>query len=491
MGFKKLSRHYLNGGTRYVNSKLQQTINKLREFSKKLELSYLLIFQLIFTLFALFQSWIFQYRNEEGNPNLIGRISFRVVDTPFMLSPETLTPILYKHYFGDWQNLLDVANQSNPYLLPNGPSQTPPLGNIFLKLLSTAGPRYSYMIFLGITLIIWIWLFRKATKSHPVLYTLLAVTLYFILTLPAIYSFDRGSLHIFAVGLIGVAWGMYLEKRHLISVAYFILAVSIKPQLSILLLLLLFRLDFRKIARAIIATISVNFILILIFFAQPFRSAVGFLNGTLFFTNANSGGYILDSASLMGFLSRRIEGRYGTEHALNWMTEHSEYLLVPSAILVLIIVPIMFFKPINQRVKIFLVLSLLSLVIPASMHYTLTWASLAVIPFLTNKFNFEMKDSEKRIDNEEKSFKKQSKLVIPYTSKLHVSDYLSLLTITLLLSPSFAVYWTGARDTSIIRDLYPFMVFVTIFIVYLENFVIKATKKTTLSKRNRVLQKTK
>jgi len=461
---------------------IQPVRKTLRKKFQGLDLSHLLIFQLLFTLFSIFQIWIFQYRSDDGNPNLIRRISFRVIDPPFAFNPENLTPIIYKHYFGDWQNLIDVARQANAYLLSNGPSQTPPLGNMFLSAISILGMKYSYFIFLGATLLIWIWLFRKATQIYPVLYSILAVSLYFILTLPAIYSFDRGSLHIFAVGIIGIAWWKYLEKRYLFAVAFFILAVSMKPQLSIFLLLLLFQRDFRNILRAILATVCINVVLLFLFFDQPFRSAIGFLKGTFFFAGANSGGYILDSASLMGFISRRIESKNGTDFALEWMTDQSAFLMAPSVILILMITPTIFFSKINQRVKIFLILSLFSLVIPASMHYTLTWASLAVIPFLSNHFNSTSKHYEGCVQNEKKEREKDRKSISSIFTNWHVSDFLSLLTITLILSPSFAVYLTVTRNISIIRDFYPILIFAVIIIVYVENFLIQSIEKRKIKK---------
>jgi hypothetical protein len=398
-----------------------------------------------------------------------------------MFNPEKLTPILYKHYFGDWQNVLDIASQSNPYLLQGGGSQTPPLGNIFLNALSILGPRYSYFIFLGVTLLVWTWLFRKAIQGYPFLYTILAVSLYFILTLPAIYSFDRGSLHIFAVGVIGIAWRKYLEERYLFAGAFFILAVSLKPQLSVFLLLLLLKLDYRNVLRALLGTVFINSVILLVFFSQPIKSAVGFLKGTLFFATANSSGYILDSASLMGFLSRRIESVYGSDNALRWLSDQNQFLLIPSIILIFAVVPVIFFSKVNQRVKIFFVLSLFSLAIPASMHYTLTWASLAIIPFLSNQFDIAPSGVNELVRSRVKNYKKTKNNPSPISSNWQLSDFIGLLTIALLLSPSFMVYWTGARNTSVIRDLYPCMVLVTIVIAYLENFV----KPVIKSKRSR------
>ncbi len=440
--------------------------------AEKINPSNLLLFQLIVSVMSLFQIWIFQYRNVEGNPKLIDRVSFQVSDPPFMINSENLSPILYKHFFGDWQNLLDVASQPNPYLLPSGPSQTPPLGNLFLNVLGVLGPRFSFLMYSLATLIIWVWLFRKVLQSYPWLYAILSVSLYFILALPTIHSFDRGSLHILAVGLIGVAWIKYSEEKYTFAGILFILAVSMKPQLSIFLLLLILKKDFRNIFRVILVTVSLNFLLFFYYVGQPIKSFIGYLDGTLFFASSNSSGYILDSASLMGFLVRRIESIYGIDYAEQWITDQSAFLILPGLALILMVLPILYFSSVNQRVKIFLVFSLFSLVVPASQHYTLTWASLAIIPFLTDRFNFRAKIPIGAIDTGAENQNNS-----PRMHNWRASDFLSLVTITFVLMPSFALQFTGTRSIPISRDFYPYLVVLTILIAYLENFVFPNRKK--------------
>jgi hypothetical protein len=115
------------------------------------------------------------------------------------------------------------------------------------------------------------------------------------------------------------------------------------------------------------------------------------------------------------------------------------------------------------------------------MHYTLTWASLAIIPFLSNQFDIAPSGVNELVRSRVKNYKKTKNNPSPISSNWQLSDFIGLLTIALLLSPSFMVYWTGARNTSVIRDLYPCMVLVTIVIAYLENFV----KPVIKSKRSR------
>lgn len=449
----------------------------LHQLSEKMNPSNLLAFQLIITMLCIFQSWIFQYRNMEGNAKLIDRVSFQVSDPPFMINPENLSPILYKHFFGDWQNLLDVANQPNPYLLPSGPSQTPPLGNLFLNILGVLGPRYSFAIFSLVTLTIWVWLFRKALQNYPWLYAIMSLGLYFILALPTIHSFDRGSLHILAIGLIGVAWLKYCGEKYSYAGILFILAVSMKPQLSIFLLLLLLTKDYRNIIRVVLATISLNFVLFFYYVGQPFKSLIGYLDGTLFFASSNSSGYILDSTSLMGLIIRRIESAFGSDYAAQWMIDKSSMLMLPGLTLILMVLPVLYFSSINQRVKIFLVFSLFSLVVPASQHYTLTWASLAIIPFLTDRFNFGAKVPIGAIDTESEKQTSENEDNLSRMHNWQVSDFLSLITITFILMPSFALQFTGTRNIPISRDFYPYLVVLTILSAYLEYFVILTLKK--------------
>jgi hypothetical protein len=257
----------------------------------------------------------------------------------------------------------------------------------------------------------------------------------------------------------------------------FILAVSMKPQLSIFLLLLVLKKDYRNIFRIIIATISLNFLLFFYYVGQPFKSLIGYLDGTLFFASSNSSGYILDSASLMGFLVRRIESSYGVNYAEQWMTDQSAFLMLPGLTLILLVLPILYFSYINQRVKIFLVFSLFSLVVPASQHYTLTWASLAIIPFLTDRFNFGAKTPIGSLEAGSDKQLSQNQNDLPRMCNWRTSDFLSLITITFVLMPSFALQFTGTRNIPISRDFYPYLVVLTILIVYLENFVFSNREK--------------
>jgi|LauGreSuBDMM15SN_2_FD.fasta_scaffold03179_2 hypothetical protein len=435
----------------------------------------LLIFQAYITMFTLIQTWVLQYKDLTGNAGLINRISFQVNDPPFLPSGNAPQVILYKHFFGDWENLLDLARSENPYLIPNAASQTPPIGNMILKILSNFGTKYSFALLLIASAVIWLFLFRKVFKEQVFFFASLSIILYVGLTLPVIYSFDRGSLHILAFGLVGIAWYLFTIKKNIGAVTFFIVAVSFKPQLLLALLLLLISRDFLKIIKSIFLVITSNILCLLYFEGNPLLSIQGYVKGTLFFTSKDSLGYTLDSASLSGFLLRRYEGESSAGNLSSWLIDQRFGLLLPGLVLILIFLPIILSNIISQRVKIFLVLSLTSLVVPASMAYTMVWASLAIIPFLTQRFNFRSLAGVGSIQ-EERNQTVNSNNINPAVEKVwHFSDFLSLLVITLVLTPSFIVHWTGVRNISFSRDYYPVLVLLVCMVSYLE--MLNTTRK--------------
>ena len=438
----------------------------------------LLVFQAYITMFTLLQTWLLQYKDLTGNPGYFNRISFQVSDPPFLPSGNAPQVILYKHFFGDWENLLDLARSANPYLNPDAASQTPPIGNLILKILSNFGAKYSFALFTIVSAIVWLWLFQKVFKEQVFFFASLSIIFYVGLTLPVIYSFDRGSLHIFAFGLVGMAWYLYTIKKDIGAVTVFIIAVSLKPQLLLVLLLLLINRDLLKLLKSIILVITSNILGLLYFEGNPWQSIQGYVKGTLFFTSKDSLGYTLDSASLSGFLLRRYEGESSSENLSSWLIDQKFGLLIPGLVLILIILPILLANTINQRVKIFLVLSLTSLVVPASMAYTMIWASLAIIPFLTRRFNFRSIVNVGEI-NAERNQSDSPNNFNPAVNKVwHISDFLSLLVITLVLTPSFIVHWTGVRNISFSRDYYPVVVLLVIIVSYLEIMITTTKKKS-------------
>ena len=112
------------------------------------------------------------------------------------------------------------------------------------------------------------------------------------------------------------------------------------------------------------------------------------------------------------------------------------------------------------------------------MAYTLIWASLAIIPFLTQRFNFRRTAIVDEI-HEGKNQSNGTNNINPAVEKVwHISDFLSLLVITIILTPSFVVHWTGTRNISFSRDYYPIIVLLVCVVSYLE--IINTIRKKKL-----------
>ena len=448
-------------------------IKKFTKFSERLNQQFtsvnLLLFQLVLTLIAFIQTWVMQYQDRSGSANLIGRVSWQVYDPPFMPSGRNPLPILYEHVFGDWYMGMDYVNLPNPYTITNSPSQTPPVGNLFLYLLSPLGQRYGFAVFLCLVTIIWLWIFKKVFSSEPLLFVFLSAALYFFLTLPTVVSFDRGSLHILAFGLLGTAWIKYTENKFSISAILFILAVSMKPQLSLVLVLLLVNKDFIRFIKIILWTLATNLILLLFYEGEFLKTLTGYLKATAFFASSKAGGYMLDSASMTGFVLRRIENRKGQAYVIDWINSNDQVLSIIGITTILFILPVLFSSRISHRVKFFFVLSLTSLAAPVSMAYTMVWGSLAIIPFLTRAFDIPTKFNVAKKITGERANSCESEL--ESSRQWSISDYTSFLCVALILTPSFMLHWTGVRNISFSRDRYPYLVFLTLFISYMEIFL--------------------
>jgi hypothetical protein len=375
-------------------------------------------------------------------------------------------PILYQHVFGDWYMGMDYVNVINPYTLSTAPSQTPPLGNLFFFLLSGIGPKYAYLFYLCLATFLWVSIFRRVFKSNHVLFTVLASTCYVFVTLPAIISFDRGSLHYLAFALIGVAWIAYQDNKLLLASFTFICAISMKPQLALILLLLLANKEYLRIFKVTVMTIGINLILLVFYEGSITATFAGYIKATLFFTSANASGYMLDSASLTGFFLRRIENRKGSDFVSNWILNNEHFLSLIGLALILIMLPLLFSKFVSQRVKVFLVLSLTSLVVPVSMAYTMMWGSLAIIAFISDTFDFKI--NSKKITKQRS--KRNDKRLDQNLNRWKLSDFTSFICITLILTPSFMYHWTGARNISFARDRYQYLVLAVVVLCYFEIF---------------------
>lgn len=336
---------------------------------------------------SLAYAWTLQYYNPDVK--LISIISYKVDDPSWMPPPQISQPMLGLHQFGDLQLALGYARTPNPYdpalLLP---AQTPPVGIWEWKLLDIFGE--SGALFMYVTLSVgllaaalWLNLGKMAASRK-----LLAVVMFGFLSGPLLMALDRGACQAIMVGSVGLA--IYFFRRRtptcmVISGAFMVAAIGLKPYAVVVLLLPLLRGAWRY-AAAVAGTVAG---LCLIGFALTpggFTQAVsGYIIGSGNFVGERGAGLVSNSPSFTGIISQAYEAfsGHGAEGALYNIAEKSDYLLVPSLVWAAILVVILLAQDLPEWLTIPLVLASNQVLLPGSAMYVMLWGSLAAVFYVS------------------------------------------------------------------------------------------------------------
>ena len=139
---------------------------------------------------------------------MIGRISFRTNDQPWMPPGEKSVPLIGLHHFGDWTLTVGWAMYENCYQLGNMSCQQTPLGNWILRLLGLFNQNYglAYFAWTGIAIAIYFQLIRKAFAAQDLLHKTLYFVFFILFTSGNIISLDRGSVHLMTFALLGSSY---------------------------------------------------------------------------------------------------------------------------------------------------------------------------------------------------------------------------------------------------------------------------------------------
>ena len=416
----------------------------------------ILILQIVFFGISLFSNWNLQYFDRNGNANLIPKVSFQVDDPPYMPSGSNPNRILGFHYFGDWTMGLDYGRTSNPFIIEEWPSQTPPIGVIFFRLMGQLGTSLSYFLILITSFYLFLFCINKFLKKLSTLEKTILVLIYFF-SLPSVVSYDRGSLYLFIYSLILYTYYLYDSDRKIFAGLLFIFICSLKPQYSILLLFLLLKGGYISSFKIIFYTISSNSIAFFFFPGQLERTFRGYVSATQSYASSELSGLIMQSTSIVGLISRQYERFIGPNSGTYWLENNSRLLLIPGLVWIIFISFLIRYTALTQKSSLLLLLSTLSLVVPTSMNYTLGWAGLGLVVSLLPR------DVE---------FFPKSRLV-RFDFPLKFTDIYLLVVLSISLAPIFIQYHNGQMPISIQRDattllmlLLPIIIAVEILITF-------------------------
>jgi hypothetical protein len=416
---------------------------------------------LMFNAFlALLHSWIIQYKSPTANSDLISRVSFRVEDPPWVpgisVSHE---PLLFLHYFGDWVSDRDYSVSPSPYT-GEFPARLPPIGLLLLRSFSIFGLKGGYLIYLVACLLVWLFVIRKFLGNLGVTEKAIFLVFGILVTLPSIVAFDRGATYLLPWGLICLV--LYYLTRDKIDFAIIcsIIAFSLKLQLLPIVLILFFMYQKRQIFNLILTTLLANvFAGYLMYGSEIFSDVKGILKAILFFNSNASLGYIYDGTSVASVFARNLVNFIGMERSDIWFKSNPLIVPIIGLVWIGIVGAIVLRNQVPVKLQLGLIFSISTLSLAASQRYGMIWASAAMIMYFT-----DIKlDRLPKLNQTSKKYKKLSShgsdgktLVSQKTSEYRVplTELLYLITLSIILMPTFKLYWNGWRPLPLFQDLY-------------------------------------
>jgi hypothetical protein len=346
--------------------------------SRDFFLKKLLPLQIIVTMMSLTVTWISQYLRVDGNPQLIGRISFRAEDPPWMPPGQQTHPVIGVHHFGDW--MLDVgwAMHDNCYDLGSYACARPPLGNWILRIFGLPSPNFGFAFFIWtfLALSIYMYAVHKFLADESIL-AKISFFWFFIFLIPGnVISLDRGSVHFLAFGLILLSILKYVEGKEKYALLIFCCAASLKPPLLLVGLIILAERNLKKSFVVFVVPALVNLVLFLTYPGSFNKNVENFLRaGGNYVGSEQTVGNTMNAVSLVGTFSRFIEFFNGSEQTKNLLIEYGFMLAFPGLFLLLGTSLFIWYSKMHILLKLACAFGLSSLVVPSSQGYLLGWIS--------------------------------------------------------------------------------------------------------------------
>ena len=351
-------------------------------------------FLILFPIFLL-HAWSLQYLNGGMPFDYVSRLSFKIEDQPWLPGNHIATPYFGRHYFGDLNLGVGFSTFSNPYDSSlTLPSQTPPIGTLFFRIFLLLGANNVLLTFLFLNLcalliIFFLTISYKGLIRENGLYILLVTT-----SFPLLFLLDRGAVHLIVISLILCSLYFLAQANYPLFLLTSILACSIKPQsLIIVILFLIYFKKSRLSLNFLFLCLTTNLSALHIFFDGDllfkFKS---YLFASSFYSGGRGIGYIMDSTSLIGLCSRILEFFVGSDLTSQYLLKIDKFFMVPGLLYTLVLFVVLKSYRYDLWLMLGLILSTFSLVLPASMTYTLIWAIPALLLFsgegpLTNKIS--------------------------------------------------------------------------------------------------------
>jgi hypothetical protein len=341
----------------------------------------------IIFVFNLTYFWILQYFSVEP-VDYIKRLSFIVEDIPWMPPGFIAKPYFGLHYFGDWQLAIAFARSDNPYLLEFLPSQTPPFGTFLIKVfaLPFSSPLLELILFMLINIafliLIFIYMVKRSDKTKFEIIYLIAS---FLLHSSGFFlNIDRGSLHFWTYFLL-VFTIISFTKNWKLALIFFIICVSLKPQMLITLVFFIKHINFKIFLKWFSILFVILNISTLFFYSGSslfIKSVLGLSQGLVRYTSNLDGqmfDMLLRSISLQGSIATWIDLTYGKEIANLFFQEFNTEILLFMFLLFFIVLKLLLSNRVSLLCRLILIFSIPSYFVSISPPYNLIWIPAVVL----------------------------------------------------------------------------------------------------------------
>ena len=364
-----------------LHGKLLQAKQKLIYFSSNPQ--SILTFLLVAAFFAIILDWMLQYRTFDGNLFLSYRISGQSENDQPWLPPQfkyPSPPIFGTHHFGDWELMADYSKMHDPYgvkLLM--PAITPPLGLGITRILTLGGIGFGYILYLLITLICLNRLISKFGAPILGIEKVVLMSLATILSLPTIFAFDRGAVHLGVFILMGIGLQSFNARNQLPAILAMTIAISFKPYLVFFLLLPLALKCYQVVLKVFLLVITTNILLLVTAYSPtPIQGLYNYVKSIIWYQHLVEDN-ILRSVSGLSFISKLVEVTHGRTNALMFYSHNLRYYGLFT--IIILIIGFWVAKQIHSplELRIVLLLALSSLLVSDSYSYTLCWSSVGLI----------------------------------------------------------------------------------------------------------------
>lgn len=292
------------------------------------------------------------------------------------------------HCFGDYGATINLIREvSNPWFEGSALGHYPPLNVILFRFFSDIQTTFSHTLALSLYLLtlllsglfpIW-----SASRKYDFQQRQSYLIFLGVLALPLLAAIDRGNAAVWAIPFLYLAVARLLEGRLNSSIVFLGIAIAIRPQLIIFLILYLLSREYIAILKtvALAATIYVlSFSIYLLSF--DFKTFMIYIQNTRQY-----------GSGVPGMWPPNLSLARGLKVTLEWFSveaKDSTIILISTSLIICVFLCLYFLKePFRVRNSVFLLIPLIFLLAPMTWYYYGSFLSIAFALLIKERVYFD------------------------------------------------------------------------------------------------------